>query len=393
MFSFFSKTDKQTHLLIECGGASAACAFLVTDADKKPKIVYQKRVIFDTHETPDHRATQAMLTTTLAKLLAEARSAGHAKLEALQAPKRLTSTTVTFTAPWYVASTTHIDQHYEDDRLITESYLADLQTQEKDTLPAFPAEFQDAQPVIIDTAILQTKLNGYITTNPTEKSTRNFEAQLYTGAVPQSVFDAVETTIGNVFDISHVTYHTLPLVTHAALSDLFASLSSAVLIDISGTHTTLTTVYDGTIRDVISFAIGTHHLVRHTATELNIGMKAAASALALHDLSRLDTASHETVRDLIAKHTNDWFEEYKKHREQIRKNHPLGSRAIIIATGGMTEYFFTALKKRSEEESTEGVQLIQLTNEHLSKRLRFPESPPPDPFIALEAIVLADNDL
>ncbi|MEX0930646.1 MAG: hypothetical protein WDZ79_03115 [Candidatus Paceibacterota bacterium] len=398
MFSFFSKTDKKTHLLIECGSASVACAFLVTDADRKPKLVYQKRVSLDTQETEDHRATLATLTKILSKLLREARSKGHAKLENIDAPKRVSDITVTFTAPWYSTSTTRVNQQYEEERTITESYLTGLTTQAeerfyKEAAELFSAEFREAEPVIIENTILQTKLNGYATDNPTDREAFSFDAQLYTSAVPKPVFDGVESAIGEVFSIAHITYHTLPLVSFIALSDLFSSISNALLIDISGERTSLVTVHEGAIRNVSSFAGGTHHFIRRIAEKLNVGTGAAASALAMHDLSKLDPASHDSISNLALEHTNEWFNRYQEQVEKIKKDHPVSLRVVVIATGGMTEYFFTALKKHSEENTKEGVHLLQLTNEHLAKRLRFPESPPPDPFIALEAIVLADNEL
>ncbi|MEX0673089.1 MAG: hypothetical protein WDZ82_00090 [Candidatus Paceibacterota bacterium] len=398
MFSFFSKNDTQTHFLIECGSGSAACALIVTDADRKPKIVYQKRIPFETQENKDHRGTVSSLTKTLAQLLKEVRSTGFEKLTRLDAPRKLSDITVTFTAPWYAVRTPHISQDYKEERVITDDFLTGLKEQEKQKMVVngaslFSDEFQNESPIIVESIILQSKLNGYTTENPVNKRTTSFEAQLYVSAVQQSVLDKIESLIGETFDISNVSYHTLPLITFFALRDLFTTTSNALFVDISGEATTISAVHDGSIRDVLSFTKGTHGLVHHVADTLHIGTKAAASALAMHDLSVLNPSTHSNINEYIQKYTHEWFTDFSNTVDTIKEKHHVGNRVVIVAGVGLTDYFHDQLTKQNAGSENAKHQVIELKAGQLARRLRFPKTFQPDSFIALEAIVLADNEL
>jgi cell division ATPase FtsA len=217
-----------------------------------------------------------------------------------------------FSSPWCISQTKTIRVRESKPFKITEEYLNKLiANQEKQTLDI------KEHGKIIESKIIQMKVNGYVVSEIVGKQVRELEISLLITAVPEEILSAIEGVVSKSFIVKNVYCHSSTLAIFSVIRDLFPNYEDFVFVDVSHEMTDISLVKSGVIFSTISFPFGRNHCMRELAEKLKVTPILADSMIKMHNTKSNDamaslkftTAMQAIVRDWIAK-VSETFDQF-----------------------------------------------------------------------------------
>ncbi len=294
-----SKKGQGISLLVDIGSGSVAVAFALFKVGQLPKILSSIRLPFTVTEKPDAENLLQNMSGALDQLLEETIISGF----------HPSSILITFSSPWFVSKTKHINIAETTPFLITENFLQSISAKEEQ---AFSDELkgdtgQDSFEVV-EKSIIHTKINGYTLDSSIGRQTNVFDAFLYLSLVPKHVIDRMSDII---FKHTHVTkdrfiIHTFPLVSFSVIRDVFNTTSDFLIMDVTREVTDLTLVRDNILMQTVSFPYGGNSIVRAVAKAFNVTPEIAESTLRIYNSNKAEDAVVTKMQEVLAGLEKEW---------------------------------------------------------------------------------------
>ncbi|MES3004711.1 MAG: hypothetical protein V4690_01205 [Patescibacteria group bacterium] len=307
ILSFIKKDKEELALLIDIGSGLVSSSLVLFSKNQLPKILFITKSVFPISEDGPNNLLKSM-ETGLNIVLKNTLKEGIQNSK----NKKIHKVLATFSSPWFYTLSKSLKVEEKEPFYVTSKSLKNLADTEaaqfkSDTLKTLPENAKDSL-IILESSVVNTRMNGYPVNNVLGKKTKSLEADIWLSLIPESVEKKVLGLIQKHTHISkeHVLAHSFPLVLFSVIRDSFLVQESFVTMDITSETTHISFVCGDIIKDVATMPIGRSYIVRQIAKRAEVGMEIAESYLRLYTDYKLDTVTTELIDLVVGDIEKEW---------------------------------------------------------------------------------------
>lgn len=354
-------------LIVDIGSSSVGAALVSPSEKAVPKILFSNRLpVISQNSSEKVRSLVAIIT--VAESVMNTVAAQRLSVNKCH---------IFFSSPWYASEVKILKTEYDVPKLITHAIVDELA---KDAQKKVTEELS-SKGEIVEHRIIQTRLNGYSTSNPYNKKAKSLEIAFFASFIEKDVLESIRRVVDKHFHIRHNEISSFSLAAFSAITAILPVEKDFLIVDIRGEVTDLSLITDGTLIKNLSFPLGKSALAQ--AISASSGQSSSAA------LSLLNTAlrgnSEPTTQADIAKFTEafkqTWLQAYAKTLQDISGDSSHIPPTIFLLADADTEVFFENILNDAKKDGS--LRLLK----HINTR-SFVEatSVATDPFLALESI-------
>lgn len=332
-------------IIIDIGSGSVGVAIIEVSAEqKKPLIIYthRERIRVTSKKTEDEfiRALkEALLAATL-----ELSSNGMKALHAHDHHARIETIHVLYASPWSEVVSRIIKVEKEEPLKATNALIETLVEEalkqartdtHEDTI------FTNAGLEVINTAIIDAKLNGYPVTDFLGQTCTSIELTHLSELAPKSVRDALRESEKHLLAHPIVTEHTFTATVTAVAKKIYPHTGSFIAIEVTGEATECAIVQHGVLYQNFYTLFGTHSFERALAKQLGTledEARAHITDYIFHTTRDDVTAAIQEVREI-------YKTELKRLLDIIRIHYVLPQDVVLTTEPNYKEFYMTLLEE------------------------------------------------
>jgi len=312
-FSLFgSKShEEKISLVLDIGSASVGAALILLKKKKTPKVLYSTRIPITIPEVVEEHDFTRLMASFVEKALAQVTTKGITTPNFTDLKKKdIQEVVCVFASPWFACETKLVKISEEKQIALTQKYVRELVKKETDIFTKKMGIEGAAE--VIEEKIINTKLNGYLTSEPYNKKANDIELNLFLGLVPKKIIDLVEKKIEKVLHPKEIIHHSFSLIAYRTVTDLFPADSNSIIFDVTGEVTDISVIEDDVVTQTASVPFGRNTLVRRIAEEKKATNDIALSLLHLYSTEKAETKLYTEIDAIIADSRTKWKDEILK---------------------------------------------------------------------------------
>lgn len=309
LFSMFKKNKipvEKNILVFNIGSGSVAGGIIKFTAKPGVHTVYYHQEEIKNKPKSNMASPLLALEQALSKLTAKIQQEGLKKLNILKTKKQplpIDSIFYLFSSPWSISQTNTIKLSEIKPFKITPEFLQQTITKHQHKLTASISKHGS----IIETKVVQMKVNGYETQKIENKSTKSLELSIFSTVVPAEVIDRVNEVICKTFVCKQSHYHSLSLALFSTIRDLYPHKSDYIQINIGENITDISVIKDGVIHGEASFPMGRNYFIRELMIKLGMNEAIASSTLNMYGEGKMDPLANTISNQEIEKIMSNWM--------------------------------------------------------------------------------------
>lgn len=199
-------------------------------------------------------------------------------------------------------------------------------------LLSFETGIEELDVKLINSAIIDVRIDGYKITNPLGFCGRDVAISIFNAYAPLIHFDALQT-IALELNLDLLSIAVEPYAVAKAVVEDRAEDFSAVFCDVGGGTTDLALVRSGGIEGTKMFALGGRAFTKRIAQELNLNFKKAEEIKINYSLGKLDNNLQKKVKEILRADCNVWQAGVELALSEFPKTEHLPSK-IFLCGGG-----------------------------------------------------------
>jgi hypothetical protein len=297
----FSSNKPHLTTIIDVGSSSIGAATVLMYPNEKPKVLYSIRKEMAFQDNFRFERFVSSMLDTLEKVTQE--------LSHLPVPPHSDRTFLcVFASPWYASQTRILKKTFDKPTKITENFLNDVHAKEIEAFKEREMEIMGKDAVMLEIESIQTKLNGYETSNPFGKEALDFQTAIYFSISPHSIVQSVTEKIRRAFHGKVLHFSSFPFASFITMRDIFPD-KNFLLVDISGEVTDISIVRNNILQETVSFPLGKSFLIRKIVSEVGSTYPEAVSQFRMVSNSDLDESVAKKIKKAMEKAGEAWFAE------------------------------------------------------------------------------------
>jgi hypothetical protein len=312
-------------------------------------------------------------------------------IQAHDTPAKPARFVVTLSPAWYAYELHKILYERNTPFMVNKSLVKDLQKKELRNFLTKQHESHGDDFKLLESVVLDTKVNGYQTENPIGKRAKNLYMSMYLSVTPQSLVSTIKDVIGSVFHQEDITFQTSSLVTYVTSRDYFVKENDYIFVDVGGELTDIAVVKDHVFVASLSFPLGNQFFYAQISKALNTSMYEARSLIASHKKGALSKQESARMKKVLA----EVLDSYEKHIHmalaKLREEYKLPDTIYTTGYGVLTKDVDDLLRAESigQHNAIEKPFIVKpLAAEKIHSRLKYQKDVQRDLFIAMSALYL-----
>jgi hypothetical protein len=369
--------------IFDIASASVGGAFVRLDPEKPPQVVLTVREDIPFQEKIQFpRFLDATRKTLESVFVAMHKAGGGVAIE---------DAFCILSSPWYASQTRLIQYDRSEPFIVTKKGIERLLTRETELFQESKifqrSRVDDKPPVIIESKVIQIKLNGYPVTMPIGKHAKLLEIALYLSVTPENIHRIIRESITKFWHVPEVRFSSFSLTAFDVIRDLFPEENGFLFMDISGEVTDLSLSRDGVLLESISFPSGKHMLVRAVISGLKTTPAAALSEMDLFLEHKASREHEEQIAKVLAEATGEWLVFFRDALAQISEEFPLPKTIFYTADGDVAEWYARAITEKLYPDRDDiGFSLKFLGTDLLKAFVATDPTTHADPFLEIETL-------
>ncbi len=357
MLFFGSKDESVSYgLLIDVSSGSIGIGIVESNKSKDlPKLIYADRTNLRVIDKVEDLGGQ--LRRAREALLASALTFSHEGISELKSynPKaRITKIFVTCSSPW--AHTVARSVQYTDDEpfKVTKNVIDDLiQTAEKEILLHVTAQTELGKQnfEVVENATVDISINDYIVTNPFGLSGKQLSLSHIAGLIPKDLLSSVEEVQEKLFKDTELRAHTYMLVMYCVMRDIFPTIHSSCIVDVTGEATEFGIVEQNLLIDNVFIQHGTSSVIRNAAKKLKTPEV---------DIRNQLISYNETVNPVLKDEIKEYQKQLVSAITQILQNRTLPNDIIVTSHSPFTQTCKQIIEDALSQASSEKHKVITI---------------------------------
>lgn len=315
---FFTKSDSKVCLLIDIGSGSITTSYVLYERGKHLVFLHTLSREFTIADKPTSFKLVENMSNTLDSLLLDMSKNGFSHKYFKSNSKNISQVVMSFSSPWFMPKTKHVEIIKEKAFTITDSFINDLVSKEeevfkKEIMSEHDSDGNDTFEVV-ENSIVHIKVNGYALKSISGHKTNSLDAYLCMSVISGGVLERVYSLILKHTHISreNILIHTFPVVSFSVLRDLFSQTRDFIILDATSEVTDITLVQGDIIVNTASIPTGKNFIVRQIAREFKVSVEIAESTLALYIAEKLDKVTADKMEKVITEIEKEWAVYFEK---------------------------------------------------------------------------------
>ncbi|NQV88390.1 MAG: hypothetical protein HQ402_02455 [Parcubacteria group bacterium] len=394
MSFLFNKPEQELALILDIGSGSVAASLVLFSKNEMPRIFYISRMPISIDDKPDSKKLLSYMTKFLDEAMKNVKNEGIPYLNSLGIKnKHIENVFCVFSSPWCISKTSTFKEEKNESIFVSKKYIDDVLTNETNkfetSISKEPHDTIPGEVTLIEKNIIQTKLNGYKTSDPYSKEAKSIEMSIFMSLVSWQVLDKVEETVNKFFHVPKIVFHSFTLSSFSVVSDIFLEDSNFLLMDITGEVTDVSLIKNGVIVGSTSFSLGRNFLLRKLASDLNTLPEIATSYLMMYNEKNLEPQLSSDVDGALKKARQEWILHLKQSINKLSSNTFLPLRLYVTLDEDIERFLGEAIseeKIRIEDSEEINLDTILLSGNKFGHFVNWDTGVHPDPFLAINAI-------
>lgn len=369
--SLFTSSLKGHDLILNIGSGSVYGAIVEFQKSAPPKILCTQESRFPVKSgvTADNMSTFML-------------NALHSVVIGLRREhkKGIRRTHVVLASPWFFSMSKALPIRERASFIISKKTIENLVAGQINSV--FKETIADSSS-IIERALSDVRVNGYVTNEPYGKSAKTLDISVYASFAPDETRKKIESKICQITHHASISFHTFPFVAWNVIRSLFAPKDDFVFVNIGGELCDVFVVRRNSIRALASFPMARNHLLRKIAFHFDVQPEFASSFVSLYASDTAETALKEKIRTLVNAFGEEWNLNFLNAVKDAgtEQDFFLPQRAFFVSSSNTLPIFSDIIGKHIPN-------VTPLSRDSLSQFVGFGGSESPSISVILEAIYL-----
>ncbi len=391
--SFLKSSNKKVRLLLDVGSGSLTVSLVLFEDKKVPVFLHTISQDFVIVEKLNSVKLFENMIKSLDLVLTKIMKDGFNHKYWKSNSKKLDGVTLSFSSPWFMPKTKHIEIVKEKAFVISESFVDEVISKEEKIFESeiINSNGQEDSFEVIEKTIVHIKVNGYILNQTFGHRTNTFDAYLCMSIVSSGVIHKINELILKHTHIpkEKITAHTFPVVSFAVLRDLYQNHSNFLIIDTTSEVTDVTLVQNEIITETASFPSGRNFVIRQIVKGFGVSSEIAESTFSLYTLGKLDTETNKKMEAVLVGVEKEWSIYFQKAISEVAKEGTLPNRIYLTCDSDVANLYTSFLKlPKADETATlrKNVDIVHLNNTILAQLYKNDSVTVPNEFIVTLAV-------
>ena len=320
--SIFSSNKPKIAIVFDIGSSSVGGAAVLLYPESKPKLLYSVRKDMVFQENFRFERFVASMLETLEKVAQD--------VSKVTLPPHSEKTFSCFLAsPWYASQTRVLKKKFDVPFKVNEKLLDETLQKEIEDFKTQEVQKMGSDAVILETKTIQTKLNGYETSNPIGKEAIDFQTAIYISISPNKIVQTITEKIKKTFHAHSLHFNSFPFSSFVVMRDMFHE-KNFLFMDISGEVSDISIVRDNILQETVAFPLGKNFLIRKLASEIGSTFQEAASQFRMAKNEELEEGHDKKVKKTLDKVGKEWITAFQNSLQSISGRKELLPRDIFI---------------------------------------------------------------
>lgn len=385
MFKRLFKKDPEGEIVavFDIGSDSVAGSLVRFSQGEEPIVLCSKRLTWSSAVESDYDSILRSMRYSLANVTRYLLEKGS--------PARPARFVVTLSALWYAYEPHKVLYERNTPFVITEALVKDLQRKELKSFIEKQKEEQGDEFALLESVVIDTKVNGYPTENPAGKKAKSFYMTMYLSIAPASLTEIIGDVIGSVFHQEDIVFQTASLVSYVTSRDVFASEKDYIFIDVGGELTDIAVVKDGIFVASLSFPLGTQFFYTQLANKLKTSLFETKSLVSAYKKESLTEKEQKKVAGFLT----ECLSSYEKHIHmslmKMKESQNLPDTIYTVGYGDFTKEIDALLAEEAvgHHNSFEKPFIVKpLSVNKIFSELRYQKEVKRDLFIAMSCLYI-----
>ncbi|MFC1720938.1 hypothetical protein ACFLY0_02520 [Patescibacteria group bacterium] len=393
-FSLFSRNKKgEVVIVYDIGSASVGAALVLLGKDEKPKILYSVRKNMTFQERLDFTRFTKSMTETVKQVSSDLQKNGLSHLKFTKfgtiSPEKIYCT---LASPWYASQTRIVRVKEEKPFLITKEKIKSLVEKEvKDFIDVAKNDKRigGGQTKIIEQRVMQTKLNGYDTSEPFDKRAKALELSAIISVAQRDILNDITDAIHSVFLTPRIEFNSFSYVAFDSIRDIKPNANKFLFLDISGELTDVSLVRDGVILETGSFPMGKNSILRDVKMDISSSEGEALSLIQMYHKNTLEKVQREKMKKVFLQIEKKWISLFRDSLLKLSDTLSIPSTVFFTSDENMEDVFSDLIRKEEfgQFTMTDDVFSVGSVNTaFLTNFVKFSKNAERDPFLTLGAL-------
>lgn len=203
--------------------------------------------------------------------------------------------------------------------------------------------YKEIEVKLVNTAIVDVKIDGYRITNPIGFQGRDVAIQLFNAFAPMVHIGALQRVASDL-DLNLINIAAEPFAVAKSVGGQESSEFSAIFIDIGGGTTDIALVNNGGVEGTKMFAIGGRSFTRRIASELNVSFDEAESIKLSYSADKLSPQRTEAVEKALESDIKVWLSGVELSLSEFERVDHLPAKILLCGGGTGLPQIAAALK-------------------------------------------------
>ena len=363
-FLSFGKKEKQVSLVVDVGNSTITCALVLFNEKELPVFLYISTENIVLNDVPQASRLIDSMISKLDSQLINITKRGFTHKYWSNNSKNIESAIISFSSPWFISKTKHINIANENDFIISEKFLDNvIDKEEVSFVNELTANTNDTFE-IVEKNIIHTKINGYSLTNPIGKKTKNIDAFVCLSAMDRGIVEKVYDSIlryGHIHK-EKIAIHTFPLVAFSVIRDFFSGVNDFLIMDITGDMTDMTLVQDSVIMQTTTMPSGRNFILRQISKAFDVPIEIAESLLHLYNSEIIDDSQKVKMQEVITQVEKEWAIYFENSLLEISPTLSLPENLYLMASSDVTPIYNSFLQLSKVDATASFRKTMNLTN-------------------------------
>lgn len=232
---------------------------------------------------------------------------------------------------------------------------------------AYETGFNEIEVKLVNTAIVEVRIDGYRVTNPIGFQGKEMNISLFNAFAPLIHYGALQT-IAAELELNLLAITAEPYAIARALNKKETPVS-AIIIDVGGGTTDVAIVKNGVLEATKMFTIGGRTFTKRIASSLNISFGEAEEIKLAYTAGKLEKNSEKIVREALGHDTEIWLAGVIFTLAEFQQNEALPNRILLCGGGSHLPEIKNALTSeswRNELRFSDAIKIEFLTPKDLT---------------------------
>ncbi len=206
---------------------------------------------------------------------------------------------------------------------------------------------KDVEVKLVNTAIVDVKIDGYRVTNPIGFQGKDVSIQLFCAFAPMVHLGALQSVAANL-DLNLINIAAEPFAVAKSVGEEESSEFSAIFIDVGGGTTDIALVNNGGVEGTKMFAIGGRSFTKRIAQVTGQSFEAAEKLKLEYSAGKLTSAkAREQVEEAVNSDIKVWLSGVELSLAEFNKIDHLPSKVLLCGGGSGLPQIMHSLKNSS----------------------------------------------